>query len=65
VSELPVRDSSEVDFAVRAAIPNPDGLLKPGMPAHAVVLTAPTSAAVRLFRGPVRWLRLAWWRLRT
>jgi RND family efflux transporter MFP subunit len=65
VSELPVRDSSDVDFAVRAAIPNPDGLLKPGMPAHAVVLTAPTSAAVRLFRGPVRWLRLTWWRLRT
>jgi len=27
------------------------------------VLTARTSLAGRLLRGPVRWLRLTWWRV--
>ncbi|HEX6104380.1 MAG TPA: GAF domain-containing protein [Gemmatimonadales bacterium] len=50
-------------YPVRAAIPNPDGLLKPEMAAHARVLTDPASTATRLLRGPVRWARLSWWRL--
>jgi hypothetical protein len=48
---------------VRAAVPNPDGLLKPDMTAYARVLTDPASTTTRLFRGPVRWARLTWWRI--
>jgi hypothetical protein len=44
-------------------VPNPDGLLRPEMAAHARVLTDPASSATRLLRGPWRWARLAWWRL--
>ena len=56
-------DDGAVRYPVRAAIPNPGGLLKPEMAAHARVLTDPASAATRLLRDPVRWARLAWWRL--
>lgn len=63
LGELPVDSGSAVTFPVRAAIPNPDGALRPGMVAHAKVLTAPMSVAGRLLRGPVRWVRLLWWRL--
>ena len=52
-----------VFFAVRAVVANPNGLLRPGMAAHARVLTADASTVQRIFRGPVRWLRLTWWRL--
>jgi GAF domain-containing protein len=63
VAQLPgTTADSEVVFPVRAAIPNPAGLLKPEMAAHARVLTDPASAATRLLRDPARWLRLAWWR---
>jgi len=55
--------AAQVLFPVRARVANPEGLLKPGMAAHAKVLTRPTSIAGRLLRGPVRWLRLVWWRL--
>ena len=51
-----------VFFPVRAAVANPDGLLRPGMAAHARVLTEPASALWRLARAPVRAMRLAWWR---
>jgi GAF domain-containing protein len=52
-----------VRFPVRALVPNPDGLLRPGMAAHARVLTEPASAVGRALREPVRRTRLLWWRL--
>ena len=61
---LPAADTAgEVYYPVRAAVSNPDGLLKPDMTAYARVLTDPASTATRLFRGPVRWARLMWWRI--
>jgi GAF domain-containing protein len=63
VAQLPVTFDGEVVYPVRALIPNADDVLKPGMLAHARVLTAPASVATRVLRQPVRWLRLAWWRL--
>ncbi|HET7422280.1 MAG TPA: GAF domain-containing protein [Gemmatimonadales bacterium] len=63
VAQLPVGTGDEVHYPVRALIPNPDGLLRPEMAAHARVLTDPASTATRMFRGPWRWFRLAWWRL--
>jgi GAF domain-containing protein/multidrug resistance efflux pump len=50
-------------FPVRAIVPNPDGLLRPSQPAYVRVLTDPESAAMRVLRGPARWIRLQWWRL--
>ncbi|MGH7703045.1 MAG: GAF domain-containing protein [Gemmatimonadales bacterium] len=64
LGELPADSGSAVFFPVFAAVPNPESLLRPGMSAHARVLTAPTSLAGRLLRGPTRWLRLLWWRMR-
>jgi len=52
-----------VVFPVRAHVANPDGVLRPGMDAHAKVLTRSASVAGRLLRGPARWLRLLWWRM--
>jgi multidrug efflux pump subunit AcrA (membrane-fusion protein) len=63
VAQLPVSGPDGVSYLVRAVVPNPDGLLRPEMAAHARILTDAASAATRLFRGPVRWARLAWWRL--
>ena len=63
VGQLPADTAGSVRYPVRAAVPNPDGVLKPNMTAYARVLTAPASSATRLFRAPVRWARLAWWRL--
>ncbi len=63
LGQLPTDTAGDVQYPVRARVPNPDGLLKPGMAAHAKVLTAATSVAGRLLRGPVRWLRLLWWRI--
>ena len=57
--------SGDVFFPVRAILANPDALLKPGMAAHAKVLTANASTLDRIFRGPIRWLRLTWWRIWT
>jgi GAF domain-containing protein len=62
IAQVPHETEDGVHYAVRAAIPNPDGLLRPDMTAHARVLTEPASAATRLLRDPVRWARLAWWR---
>ena len=63
IAPLPHTTQDQVEYPVRAAIANPEGLLRPEMSAHARVLTDPASAATRLFREPVRWVRLAWWRL--
>jgi GAF domain-containing protein len=60
IGQVPTGDAS---FPVRALVPNPDGLLRPGMAAHARVLTDPASVLARALRAPVRWLRLLWWRL--
>lgn len=63
LGQLPSDSASDVLFPVRARVANPDALLRPGMVAHVKVLTASTSMAGRMLRGPVRWLRLLWWRL--
>ena len=59
IGEVP----DESGFPVRAAVPTPDGLLRPGMDAYARVLTDPASVVQRAFRAPARWLRLFWWRV--
>lgn len=59
IGEVP----DESGFPVRAKVPNPDGLLRPGMDAYARVLTDNASVIERAFRAPVRWLRLFWWRV--
>lgn len=64
IGQLPGRSESAVLFIVHAKVPNPKGHLKPGMVASAKVLTEPVSMATRLIRGPARWLRLTWWRMR-
>ena len=64
IAPAPLADSAgRALFVVRAAVPNPDGLLRPGMAAYARVLTAPTSVLGRIFRTPVRQVRLLWWRM--
>jgi RND family efflux transporter MFP subunit len=63
LGELRLDSAAGVQFPVRAAVPNPGDLLKPGMTPYARVLTAPTSLAGRALRAPARWLRLVWWRL--
>jgi multidrug resistance efflux pump len=50
-------------FPVRAVVANEVGLLRPGMAAYARVLTEPASLVWRLARGPVRSMRLLWWRM--
>jgi GAF domain-containing protein len=64
IGQLPVDSGSAVRYPVRASVPNSDQVLKPQMAAYARVLTAPTSALARLMRGPARWARLLWWRIR-
>ena len=64
IGQLPADTGAVVHYPVRAAIANPDGLLKPQMAAYARVLTGPASAADRLLRGPARWARLLWWKIR-
>jgi multidrug resistance efflux pump len=65
IGVLPVASDTgaAVRFPVRALVPNPDGLLRPGMAAHARVLTASASLAGRVLREPARAVRLLWWRL--
>jgi multidrug resistance efflux pump len=49
-------------FPVRAVVANDGGVLRPGMGAHARVLTPTASLAGRLLRRPLRAIRLLWWR---
>jgi multidrug efflux pump subunit AcrA (membrane-fusion protein) len=63
IGRLPVDSSAPIRFPVRAAVPNPEGLLRPGMMPYARVLTAPASTVGRLLRGPGRQARLLWWRI--
>ena len=62
IGSTSVLATGSVSFPVRAVVANPDGMLRPGMAAHARVLTAPASALWRILRTPVRATRLAWWR---
>jgi GAF domain-containing protein/multidrug efflux pump subunit AcrA (membrane-fusion protein) len=49
-------------YTVRALLDNPDGLLRPGMSAHARVHTSSRPLGEILLRRPWRWLRLnVWW----
>jgi multidrug efflux pump subunit AcrA (membrane-fusion protein) len=63
VAPIPADSSGDVFYPVRAVVANPDGVLKPSMEAYVRVLTDRASAATRLLRGPVRWMRLLWWRI--
>jgi transcriptional regulator with GAF, ATPase, and Fis domain len=63
IGQLPVQQDGDVRYPVRATVPNPDGLLKPEMAAHARVLTDPASLLTRTVRVPWHWIRLMWWRL--
>jgi multidrug efflux pump subunit AcrA (membrane-fusion protein) len=62
IAELPADTASGARFPVRAIVANDEQLLRPGMSAHARVLTEPASVAGRALRGPVRWARLFFWR---
>ena len=65
IGQLPAdTGTAAVRYPVRAAVANPDGLLRPQMAAYVRVLTGSASAADRLLRGPARWVRLLWWRIR-
>ncbi|MEO8295691.1 MAG: GAF domain-containing protein [Gemmatimonadota bacterium] len=61
---LPMDSGPNVQFPVRVDVANPGEELRPGMAADVRVLTQPASLATRVFRGPSRWLRLFWWRIR-
>ena len=63
IGELSRDDGDERVFPVLAIVPNEEGLLRPGMAAYARVLTEPASAVWRVARGPLRSLRLLWWRI--
>ena len=63
LGELPADSSGSARFPARAVIVNTDRALRTGMPVQARVLTGPTSILGRMTRGPMRWLRLTWWRL--
>lgn len=62
LAQLPSDSGAAVVFPMRAVVANPDGILRPGMTAHARVLTEPASIAGRLLRRPIRDVRLLWWR---
>ena len=63
LADVGVDSAGTVVFPVRAAVPNADGALRPGMVAYARVLTAPSSILGRAVREPARRLRLLWWRM--
>ena len=63
LAALPNARADRVRFPVRAVVANTDGLLRPGMVAHARVLTANMSLLGRVIRGPARSIRLLWWRM--
>ena len=62
IAPLPGEGGETASFPVRAAVANPDGLLRPGMTAYARVLTESSSPLPRIVRGPARWFRLLLWR---
>jgi RND family efflux transporter MFP subunit len=64
LGKLPAEYDGVMGFRVRASVPNVDGQLKPGMAAHAKVLTDRMSVLGRVVRAPARWFRLVWWRIR-
>lgn len=55
--------TSGTRFPVRASVANEGAQLRSGMTAYARVLTAPMSPLGKLFRRPIRALRLFWWRM--
>jgi hypothetical protein len=63
IGELSVNGSDERVFPVVAVVANDEGLLRPGMAAYARVLAEPASAVWRVARGPLRSIRLLWWRI--
>jgi RND family efflux transporter MFP subunit len=63
IADVAADSAGQVMFPVRAAVPNADGALRPGMVAYARVLTAPASVLGRATREPARRLRLFWWRM--
>lgn len=63
IGAIPIAGDTAVRYPVRAVVPNSDAAIKPGMVAHARVLTAPASIAGRLLRTPSRVLRILWWRM--
>ena len=63
IADVGLDSAGTVVFPVRAAVPNADGALRPGMVAYARVLTAPSSLLGRATREPARRLRLLWWRM--
>jgi len=63
IADVAAGSAGQVMFPVRAAVPNADGALRPGMVAYARVLTAPASVLGRATREPARRLRLLWWRM--
>jgi multidrug resistance efflux pump/GAF domain-containing protein len=63
IGELSSDGGAERVFPVLAVVPNDEALLRPGMAAYARVLTEPASAVWRVARGPLRSIRLLWWRI--
>ncbi len=63
VGQLPAVDEEGVRYPIRAAVANPDGLLRPSMAAYVRVLTEPASSSHAGVPGTARWARLAWWRI--
>jgi RND family efflux transporter MFP subunit len=63
VADIGLDSAGTVVFPVRAAVPNADGSLRPGMVAYARVLTEPASVLGRAVREPARRIRLLWWRM--
>ena len=63
IADVAADSAGQVMFPGRAAVPNADGALRPGMVAYARVLTAPASVLGRATREPARRLRLFWWRM--
>jgi multidrug resistance efflux pump len=67
VGHLPldsISSGSSIQYPVRAAVANADGMLRPQMSAYTKVLTWPASTLDRVLRAPARWGRLTWWRLK-
>jgi RND family efflux transporter MFP subunit len=63
IADVGTDSAGTIVFPVRAAVPNADSALRPGMVAYARVLTAPASILGRATREPARRLRLLWWRM--